>query len=73
VSLTGGLTIMKRWVWDKVKWDDSLGFYQMEDVDFTRRLQDAGVRIAFNPYSTVTHDDRRYTQSGKFVLRREYG
>jgi glycosyltransferase involved in cell wall biosynthesis len=72
-SLTGGLTIMKRWVWDKVKWDDQIGFYQMEDVDYSCRLKEAGVRIAFNPHSTVTHDDPRYTQSGKFVLRREYG
>lgn len=69
-SLTGGLTIMKRWVWDKVKWNEQIGFYQMEDVDFTARLKAAGVRIEFNPHSTVTHDDARYTQQGRFVIRR---
>ncbi len=67
-SLTGGLTIMKRRVFEKVQWDETKGFYQAEDVDWTNRAKAAGFRIAFNPHSTVTHDGP-YTQSGKWVIK----
>jgi hypothetical protein len=56
VSLTGGLTIMKADVFKQVQWDERRGFYQEEDVDFSNRLKQSGIRIAFNPHSTVTHD-----------------
>ena len=69
-SLTGGLTIMKRRVFEKVQWDETRGFYQEEDVDFTKRARAAGYRIAFNKNSTVTHDGP-YTQAEKWVLRTE--
>lgn len=69
VSLTGGLTIMKAWVHEMVQWDDELGFYQAEDVDFSQRLKAAGVRIGFNPFSTVTHA-APYTQKGDVVIRK---
>ncbi len=67
-SLTGGMTIMRAWVWEKVQWDNERGFNQMEDVDFTQRLKAAGVRIAFNPHSAVTHD-APYTQQGAGVFK----
>jgi GT2 family glycosyltransferase len=70
VSLTGGLTIMKREVFDRVKWDETLVFYQAEDVDFSERLKEAGIDITFNPNMTVTHDDDAYTQNGNVVVRR---
>ena len=67
-SLTGGLTIMKRHVWERVQWDDELGFNQAEDVDFTSRAKAAGYRIVFNPRSTIIHD-APYTQIGLGVLK----
>ena len=68
VSLTGGLTIMKRQVFEKVQWDETKGFYQAEDVDWTNRAKAAGFRIDFNPHCTVTHDGP-YTQVEKWVIR----
>lgn len=68
VSITGGLIIMQSWVFDRVRWDDERGFYQAEDVDYSERLKAAGVRISFNPYSTVTHD-AGYTQRGEYIYR----
>ena len=66
--ITGGMGIYKRHVWQTVKWSDSISFQQAEDVDFTARLRGAGYRIALNPYCTVTHNDGRYTQAGKWVV-----
>jgi cellulose synthase/poly-beta-1,6-N-acetylglucosamine synthase-like glycosyltransferase len=68
ISLTGGLTIMKARVFDHVQWPTDLGFYQGEDVEFSSRLKAAGMRIAFNPHSTVTHQ-AAYTQSGETWLK----
>lgn len=70
VYITGGLCIMRREVFEKVQWDGTLGFYQGEDIDFSERVKVAGFKIAFNPHSTVTHDDPRYTQVGNGVIRK---
>ena len=70
VSITGGLIIMRSWVFEQVQWDAERGFYQAEDVDFSDRLKRAFVDIAFNPYSQVTHD-AGYTQRGDYVYRTE--
>ena len=68
VSLTGGFCILKRYVFNVVQWDESRGFYQEEDVDFTNRLKQAGYFPVMNPFSTVTHD-APYTQRGRGVFR----
>ena len=68
VSLTGGFVVMKREVFDCVRWSDTLGFYQAEDVDFRGRARRAGLAICFNRHSTVTHDGP-YTQREKGVYR----
>lgn len=67
----GGLVVMKRKVWEQVKWNDDIGFQDgaAEDVDFGERLHKAGYYIQFNPYSTAIHDDPRYTQHGDVVMR----
>lgn len=71
--VTGGLCIMKAEVGRNVKWDEGRGFYEDEDLDFSSRLHDAGISISFNRYSTVTHDDDRYTQNDNLVVRRLEG
>jgi len=70
VSITGGFMCLKRYVFDKVRWDDERGFYQAEDVDYSERLKLAGFRIAINPHATVYHW-ANYTQRGDYVYRTE--
>ena len=70
ISLTGGLTIMKSHVRERVQWNDELGFNQAEDVDFTNRLKAAGMKIVFNPAATIMHD-APYTQIGVGVFKKE--
>lgn len=67
-SLTGGLTIFSKAVFNSVQWDETRRINQEEDVDFTNRLRVAGYRIGFNPWSTVTHDGP-YTQMGRGVIK----
>lgn len=71
VYITGGCCVLKAEVLDRVGWDDLLGYYQGEDVDFSRRLQAAGVVLRFNPFCTILHDDDRYTRVGRRVFRFE--
>lgn len=74
VYVTGGLCLMKRSVFDLTGgWNESLGFYQGEDLEFSGRLHALGVRIAFNHYTdcsgcNVLHD-APYTQSGRSIFR----
>lgn len=70
ISITGGYICMKRYVFDKVRWDDQRGFYQAEDVDFSERLKAAGFRIGINPKASVYHW-ANYTQRGDYVYRTE--
>lgn len=68
VSITGGLCILNKSIFDKVQWDETRGFNEEEDVDFTERLKKAGVKIELNPFSTVTHDGP-YTQFYTGVMK----
>ncbi len=69
VYLTSGVLVVKAHVFDLVQWDEQRGYYEGEDVDYTRRLQAAGCLIAFNPFARVTHNDDRYTVVGRKVMR----
>jgi GT2 family glycosyltransferase len=71
ISLTGGFCIMKQWVFKRIQWNDELGYYEEEDVDFTEQLKNEGIRISFNPYCTVTHD-ALYKQVGRTVIRMDF-
>lgn len=68
VSLTGGVCIFNKGVFNVVQWDEARGFNQEEDVDFTNRLKAAGYKIGFNPWSSITHDGP-YTQMGIGVVK----
>lgn len=68
-SLTGGFCIITQDIFHRVQWDETRGFYQEEDVDFSNRLKAEGIKIEFNPWSTVTHD-APYTQYGIGVIKR---
>jgi len=67
--MTGGYGIYKDYIFKEHAWNDDLGFYQGEDVSFSRRLFDAGYQLKFLPKAIVMHDDERYRQKGYGVIR----
>ena len=67
--VTGGYGIYKDFVFEEHLWNDSLGFYQGEDVSFSRKLFDSGFQLKFIPKAIVMHDDERYRQKGYGVVR----
>ena len=67
--VTGGYGIYKDFIFLEHSWNDDLGFYQGEDVSFSRRLFDAGFELKFIPKAIVMHDDERYRQKGYGVIR----
>ncbi len=67
--VTGGYGIYKDYLFNDHSWNDDLGFYQGEDVSFSRRLFDAGYQLKFIPKAIVMHDDERYRQKGYGVIR----
>ncbi|MCX5874079.1 MAG: hypothetical protein NTY51_12725 [Deltaproteobacteria bacterium] len=67
--VTGGYGIYKDYLFNEHSWNDDLGFYQGEDVSFSRRLFDAGYQLKFIPNAIVMHDDERYRQKGYGVIR----
>ena len=71
VYVTGGLCIMKTSVARRLKWDEGIGYYEGEDIEFSFRLRAAGISIKFNSHSTVIHHDLRLTQFGEIVISAE--
>lgn len=67
--VTGGYGIYKDFIFEDHSWNETLGFYQGEDVSFSRRLFDAGFQLKFIPKAIVMHDDERYRQKGYGVIR----
>jgi hypothetical protein len=67
--MTGGYGIYKDFLFEEHSWNDELGFYQGEDVSFSRKLFDAGYQLKFIPKAIVMHDDERYRQKGYGVIR----
>lgn len=69
----GGGWVMKDYVARGVQWDENRAYYQEEDVDFSRRCQAQGFKIAHNHRMLVFHADPTYTCIGRFVARRTDG
>lgn len=67
--VTGGYGIYKDYILAEHSWNDELGFYQGEDVSFSRKLFNAGYKLKFIPRAVVMHDDERYRQKGYGVVR----
>jgi hypothetical protein len=67
--VTGGYGIYKDFIFLEHSWNDDLGFYQGEDVSFSKRLFDAGYQLKFVPKAVVMHDDENYRQKGYGVIR----
>lgn len=69
----GGGWVMKKYVAESVKWDNIYGYYEGEDVDFSRRVQALGYKISHNHMMLVYHADSTYTCVGRQVCRRQQG
>jgi len=67
--MTGGYGIYKDFIFLEHSWNDTLGFYEGEDVSFSRKLFDSGYQLKFIPRAIVMHDDERYRQKGYGVIR----
>lgn len=65
--ITGGMVLMKREVWQSQQWDEKRGFYQLEDVEWSRRVIAAGFTVALCNSAFVLHNDWRYLQVGQGV------
>jgi GT2 family glycosyltransferase len=81
--MSGGQSwLIKKLIWEKVKWDEELLIYKMnnlqdyskglhnEDTDFALRCRDNGYKIVHDPNIVVYHNDKTYTGIGKMVRRR---
>ncbi|MBM4328651.1 MAG: hypothetical protein FJ118_15980 [Deltaproteobacteria bacterium] len=67
--VTGGYGIYKDYIFQEHAWREDLGFYEGEDVRFSRSLFEAGYQLKFIPQAIVMHDDERYRQKGYGVIR----
>lgn len=52
--LSGQMIIMKKSMFEKVLFDETRYWIEVEDVDFSLRARDAGFICRFNPYSSFT-------------------
>ena len=67
--ITGGMVLMKREVWEAQKWDETRGFYEFEDVEWSQRVVAADFTVALCRSAFVLHNDWRYVQIGQRVRR----
>lgn len=81
--MSGGQSwVMKKYVFDKVKWDENILIYSMknlneyaqgkhnEDTDFSLKCRNNKFKITHAPSVRVYHDDATYTSIGRVVRRR---
>jgi len=81
--MSGGQSwLMKKYVWDKVKWDPEILFYNVkgledymkgnhnEDTYFSFLCRQNGFKIVYDHNVIVIHDDPSYTSIGRVVRRR---
>lgn len=81
--MSGGQSwVIKKNIWEKIKWDEEFLIYKMkslddyhrgihnEDTDFALRCRKAGCKIKHEPSLRVYHNDASYTAIGRLVRRR---
>lgn len=78
--MSGGQSwVMKKQVFDNIKWNEDLGFYnalkssnvQNEDTDFSERCRKYGYTISHYHNLIVYHDDITYSGFGRNMSRRK--
>ena len=83
--MSGGQSwVMKKYVFDKVRWDENILIYSMknleeyakgkhnEDTDYSLRCRKNNFNIKHVPRVKVYHNDSTYTSIGRIVRRRAY-
>jgi hypothetical protein len=70
VYVPGGLLLMGANIWETLRWDDTLGYGQAEDVVLSRSARQAGFTSTFCGEAVAIHNDHTYTQIGRKVPRR---
>ena len=69
VYVTGGRCILKKDTSSKIQWDNDKGFYEEEDVDFSKRAKDLQISIKISKALLLIHNDIKYTQYDNIVKR----
>lgn len=52
VYLSGQLTIIKKYIWEEVPWNETFYWGGGEDIEYSQRLTSAGYLSRFNPFSS---------------------
>jgi hypothetical protein len=68
---TGGFMVIRKCIWLNHQWADHLKFYEGEDVEYSKRLQNNGYTIAFDKENTAWHYDEGYQQVNMACLRKK--
>ena len=76
----GAFSVCKRNLLDKIKWSSEIPFYGKlngfdynEDVDFSVKLKEAGIKISFDINNTVWHYDCSYYFDKDFAYKKKPG
>jgi GT2 family glycosyltransferase len=74
----GAFSVCKRSLLDKVEWSNKIPFYGKlngfdynEDVDFSVKLKEAGIRISFDEKNIVWHYDHSYYYKNWFAYKKK--
>jgi len=74
---SGAFSICKRSLLENICWNNEIPFYGKlngfdcnEDVDFSRRLKEAGIKISFDEKNTVWHNDYSYYYKNNFAYKK---
>ncbi|PIZ52021.1 hypothetical protein COY27_01550 [Candidatus Woesearchaeota archaeon CG_4_10_14_0_2_um_filter_33_13] len=69
IYIDGGAIILKKIVWEKVKWDENLFWNEAEDLKLSHDQTEHGILIRFNPYSTCESLTWRHPSS-KLIFKK---
>jgi hypothetical protein len=75
IFIDGGIVILKKYVWEKVHWDESRYWFEAEDLKMSNDQTRYGFLIRFNPYSSCTSVRFKH-KSSKLIVKqnpRKYG
>ena len=70
VYVSSGIFVISKYALETFGYfNESLAYYQAEDVEFSQRIKAAGARIEFCKEAGALHDDIRYTQFDDYPRR----
>jgi len=69
--ITGNMAV-RREVFGKIRFDETLIFHQAEDIDFSRSLTDAGYKLVYTPDAVVYHDVDQRRSTMHYIIERAF-